>query len=64
VVTLPSSLEAYLCNLKTAHADRLFKATDPRSTPAERQDYYADARCIQREIDHLVTCGSTHVRLP
>ena len=56
--------QAYLARLRAAHADRLFKAEDPRTGPAERLELYADARCIEREIGILVTRGSTYVRTP
>jgi hypothetical protein len=62
MLTLPSSLEAYIGDLKTAHADRIFKATDPRTSPLERREYLADAQCIERELGLLITWGSTYVR--
>jgi hypothetical protein len=56
--------EAYLARLQAARADRLFKAEDLRTGPAERLELYADARGIEREIGILVTRGSTYVRTP
>jgi hypothetical protein len=56
--------QAYLARLRAAHADRLFKAEDLRTSTAERLELYADAQCIQREIGILVTGGRTHVRTP
>jgi hypothetical protein len=63
MVTLLSSVAAYVQELSVAHADRLFKANDPRTTSLEKFEYRADAFHIQQEIGRVITWGSIiHVR--